>query len=133
MDAWADGLGAVTLFVDDLGAAREFYLRAFGLPVVFEDENSFVLRLDRTVINVLVATQAPEVVDPVPVAPASAGTRALLTVDVATAAAVDRVAEALTAAGVPLVQEPVDRPWGVRTVTFADLDGHVWEVAAPVG
>ncbi|MGH3402377.1 MAG: hypothetical protein ACRDRJ_07680 [Streptosporangiaceae bacterium] len=24
---------------------------------------------------------------------------------------------------------PADRPWGMRTVTFADPGGHIWEIA----
>jgi catechol 2,3-dioxygenase-like lactoylglutathione lyase family enzyme len=32
------GVGATTLVVEDLAAAREFYDRVFGAPVVFEDE-----------------------------------------------------------------------------------------------
>ena len=26
----------------------------------------------------------------------------------------------------------VDRPWGLRTATFTDPDGHIWEVAAKI-
>ena len=32
--------------------------------------------------------------------------------------------------GVELVNGPVDQPWGIRAATFADPDGHLWEVAA---
>ena len=35
---WARGIAAITLFVEDLAAAREFYQRAFELPVHFEDD-----------------------------------------------------------------------------------------------
>ena len=42
---------------------------------------------------------------------------------------VDRVAAELDARGVPLLNGPVDREWGVRTVSFTDPDGHIWEVA----
>ena len=31
-----------------------------------------------------------------------------------------------------LVNGPIDSPWGLRTAAFADPDGHVWEVAAPI-
>ena len=41
------GVGAITLVVEDL-AAREFYDRVFGAPVVFEDESSFVVDLGRS-------------------------------------------------------------------------------------
>jgi uncharacterized glyoxalase superfamily protein PhnB len=31
---------------------------------------------------------------------------------------------------IPLLNGPIDRPWGLRTATFTDPDGHVWEVAS---
>ena len=43
---------------------------------------------------------------------------------------VDSRAGQLTAAGVKLLNGPVDRPWGPRTASFADLDGYIWEIAA---
>ena len=27
---------------------------------------------------------------------------------------------------------PADRPWGMRTVTFADPGGHIWEIAQEI-
>jgi hypothetical protein len=31
--------------------------------------------------------------------------------------------------GVVLLNRPVDRPWGMRTASFTDPAGHIWEVA----
>ena len=31
--------------------------------------------------------------------------------------------------GVKLLNGPMDRPWGVRTASFADPGGHIWEIA----
>ncbi|MDQ3782600.1 MAG: VOC family protein, partial [Actinomycetota bacterium] len=28
-----------------------------------------------------------------------------------------------------LLNGPVDRPWGVRTASFRDPAGHIWEIA----
>ena len=36
----------------------------------------------------------------------------------------------MTARGVELLNGPMDRPWGVRTATFRDPAGHVWEIGA---
>jgi len=33
---------------------------------------------------------------------------------------------------VSLLSGPSDRAWGMRTVTFADPSGHVWEIAQPI-
>lgn len=32
-------------------------------------------------------------------------------------------------AGVRVLNGPIDRPWGLRTASFTDPDGHVWELA----
>jgi len=31
--------------------------------------------------------------------------------------------------GVGLLNGPVDRPWGMRTASFTDPGGHIWELA----
>ena len=40
MDPWPRSIRAITLFVEDLEAAKQFYQAAFGLPVFFETEDS---------------------------------------------------------------------------------------------
>jgi uncharacterized glyoxalase superfamily protein PhnB len=42
---------------------------------------------------------------------------------------VDAVCAQLAERGVTLLNGPLDRPWGVRTATFRDPAGHVWEIA----
>jgi predicted enzyme related to lactoylglutathione lyase len=43
-NAWPGGIGAITLFVEDLKTAKGFYQQVFGLPAVYEDENSAVFK-----------------------------------------------------------------------------------------
>ena len=31
--------------------------------------------------------------------------------------------------GVQMLNGPMDRPWGVRTASFTDPGGHIWEIA----
>jgi uncharacterized glyoxalase superfamily protein PhnB len=81
-------------------------------------------------LNLLQATQAPELVAPAAVASASRGAALLFTIRVADA---DAVCAELARHGVPLLNGPVDRPWGRRTAAFADPDGHVWEIAQELG
>jgi catechol 2,3-dioxygenase-like lactoylglutathione lyase family enzyme len=57
-EAWPTGIFAITLFVEDLRAAKKFYLSVFGLPLVFEDDNSAVFKLGDTLINLLKITEA---------------------------------------------------------------------------
>ena len=126
---WPGAISAITIFVDDLPAALEFYDRAFGLPRHWEDESSAVYNFGNTLINVLVSSQAPELIEPRPVAPESAGSRVQFTLSVDD---VDATAADLAARNVALLNGPVDRPWGIRTAAFADPAGHVWEIAGPI-
>jgi uncharacterized glyoxalase superfamily protein PhnB len=68
----------------------------------------------------------PELIAPAVLAPPDAGYRSQLTVHVAD---VDAVCARLAARGVPLLNGPMDRPWGVRTASFVDPGGHIWEIA----
>ena len=119
---------AITLFVEDLAAARAFYERAFEASPVFEDDDSVVFDLGNTLINLLSVAAAPLLVAPLAVGAAPTGPRFQLTVHVDD---VDAAARGLAERGVTLLNGPVDRPWGVRTVAFADPAGHVWELAQP--
>ncbi len=123
---WAKPVTAITLFVDDLPAAREFYLRAFDLTVHYEDDSSAVFNFGNTLVNLLVSTEAPELIAPAVVAAEASGSRMQLTITVDD---VDATAADLEARGVTLLNGPMDRPWGIRTAAFADPAGHVWEIA----
>lgn len=119
-------LEVVTLFVDDLAATKDFYTTTLGLEIVFQDDVSMIVKLGHLMLNLLHRDQAPELVEPAPVADRTAGVRALYTVRVAD---VDTVCADLQRHGVQLLNGPIDRPWGRRTAAFADPDGNVWEVA----
>ncbi len=124
--AWPKGIGAITLFVEDLPETKRFYLEVFGLPVVFEDDASAVFRFGDTLVNLLTATEAPELIEPAPVAPRDAGSRLVFTIPVDD---VDAMCAQLRERGVELLNGPIDRPWGVRTACFGDPGGHLWEIA----
>lgn len=123
---WPGQIAAITLFFEDLEAARAFYADVFGLPVVFEDEDSTVFRFGGTLINLLRAGEAPDLVAPAPVAPPAAGVRFQFTLGVDD---VDAMCEWLSGRGVTLLNGPIDRPWGIRTASFRDPGGHIWEIA----
>jgi len=124
--SWPTGIFAVTLFVEDLPAAKQFYLRVFGLPVDYEDDNSAVFKFGNTLINLLKTTAARELIEPAPVARREAGTRFVFTIHVED---VDAMCAELTARGVELLNGPMDRPWGIRTASFIDPGGYIWEIA----
>ena len=124
--SWPTGIFAITLFVEDLQAAKQFYLQAFGLPIEFEDNNSAVFKFGNTLINLLKTTAARELVEPAHVASRDAGSRFVFTIHVDD---VDATCAELTARGVKLLNGPMDRPWGIRTASFIDPGGHIWEIA----
>jgi catechol 2,3-dioxygenase-like lactoylglutathione lyase family enzyme len=123
---WPQRIGAITLFVEDLDAAKRFYREVFGLPVHFEDDDSAVFDFGNTIVNLLRTTAAHDLIDPASVADPAAGSRMQLTVPVDD---VDAICADLTRRGVELLNGPMDRPWGVRTASFRDPGGHVWEIA----
>ena len=126
VDSWAKGIDAVTLFVEDLAAAKQFYLDVFGLPIHFEDDNSVVFKFGDTLINMLSATEAPDLIAPAAVAPPEAGSRMQFTISVGD---VDAMCVELSKRGVQLLNGPIDRPWGIRTASFRDPAGYIWEIA----
>jgi catechol 2,3-dioxygenase-like lactoylglutathione lyase family enzyme len=119
-------IDAITLFTEDLASTKTFYQEVFGLPVVYEDANSAVFRFGNTVINLLAVTAAPELIEPGAVARPDAGSRFVLTVGVDD---VDAVCAELAERSAELLNGPMNRPWGIRTASFADPGGHIWEIA----
>ena len=124
--SWPGKISAITLFVEDLAASKQFYRDAFGLSVMFEDDDSAVFDFGNTLINLLKVTAAEGLIEPAAVAARDAGSRLQLTIDVDD---VDAVCSELTSRGVELLNGPMDRPWGVRTASFVDPGGHIWEIA----
>jgi catechol 2,3-dioxygenase-like lactoylglutathione lyase family enzyme len=114
MGSWPRGIGAITLFVDDLEMTKKFYQRVFGLPLMFEDGDSAVFKFGTTLVNLLKTSAAGELIEPAKVADRED---------------VDATCALLIARGVKLLNGPMDRPWGVRTASFSDPAGHTWEIA----
>ena len=123
---WPGKLDAITLFQEDLAAAKSFYWNVFGLPIVFEDADSVVFKFGDILINLLTVTAAPNLIAPAPVASREAGSRFQFTIGVED---VDAACAELAKRGVTLLNGPMDRPWGVRTAAFRDPGGHIWEIA----
>lgn len=126
MDAWPAGIRAVTLFVEDLEATKQYYREVFGFQPIIEDDTSAAFDFGNTIINLLKTTEAPELIEPAVVADRGAGSRFQFTIVVDD---VDAVCAELAARGVELLNGPLDRPWGIRTASFSDPAGHIWEIA----
>ena len=122
---WPGPIATITLFAEDLHESKRFYEDVFGLPVIFEDDDSTVFRFGDTLINLLKTTAAPELIEPAHVAPPEAGSRFVLTIR---AGDVDQRCAELIDRGVTILNGPIDRPWGPRTASFRDPAGHIWEI-----
>lgn len=123
---FAGKIFAATLFVSNLTDAKEFYIRAFDKTPIFEDGNSVVFKFGEILINLLVEEEALSLITPVVVATKENGSRFQFTIQVSN---VDLQAERLHSTGIRLINGPLDRAWGIRTLLFADPDGHLWELA----
>jgi lactoylglutathione lyase len=125
-DSWAKRFFAVTLFVDDLLEAKRFYHDVFEMPVLNEDATSCAFQFPGTIINLVTAESAVELLAPAEVGGRGTSPRMLLTLEVRD---VDAVCVRLRARGVEFPNGPIDRAWGPRTATFADPSGHCWELS----
>ena len=108
--AWPKAINALTLFVEDLAAAKAFYRDVFGVPLIYEDDDSAVFNFGNTIVNLLKATAAVELIEPAPIASPDAGSRTQFTIEVDD---VDATCAELARRGVELLNGPMDRPWGV--------------------
>jgi len=116
-------VSALSLFVEDLAAAKAFYQDVFGVGVIYEDDTSVAVRFGNLIVNLLQVESAPEIVAPAEVA--RTGSRFQLSIWVPD---VDAVHARLGELGLA-VHGPINRPWGMRTINFVDPAGHSWEVA----
>jgi len=107
LSSWPQSIFAITLFVEDLDEAKKFYRSVFGLPVVFEDDNSAVFKIGDTLINLLKTTAAGELVAPATVGNRETGSRFVFTIHIDD---VDAMCTELAARGVELLNGPMDRP-----------------------
>jgi lactoylglutathione lyase len=126
VNASLKSVGAITLFVEDPRRSQSFYEKVFTLPVIWEDEDSAVFRFENTLVNLLKMSAARDLIEPGSVASREAGSRFQLTIWVDDA---DAVSAELAKRGVELLNGPMNREWGVRTASFTDPDGHIWEIA----
>lgn len=124
-----NAIEVVTLFVEDIAEAKAFYQKVFTPEILGEDDVSAVFKFSGAMVNLLAASQAPELVTPSLVGAASSGARMLLTIRVED---VNATYTDLQSRGVTFLNGPMDRPWGRRTAAFADPSGHVWEIAQEI-
>ena len=125
MAEWEKQIGALNLIVGDIDRSTAFYTEVFGMPAQHKDEDSAIFRFKDTYVFLQRSAAhedapAGEVLD---LAERGVGQFAIIVEDV------DAVRAELDEQGVAVISGPVDRDWGMRTMTFADPGGHTWEIA----
>lgn len=120
------GLGAITVFVDDVDGVASFYRETLEFQLVNRDEVSAAFDLGGTVINLLAVSAAPALTEPGPVASTADAAQMLLSLWVDD---VDAVHSDLQGHGVVFLNGPLGRPWGKRTAAFRDPANITWEIA----
>lgn len=116
----------INLFAEEFVTTGSFYEEVLGLTKVFENENHAVFKADNVIVSLWDASAAPDLIAPAPLAKPDAGSRVVLAVSVDD---VDSACRDLAQLGVVTLNGPVDRPWGVRTASFSDPAGHIWELS----
>ena len=129
MNSAPNKIETITLFAEDLERSKLFYQGVFSLPVLFEDQDSAVFKFENMLINLLAVPAARDLIQPGVVASPGAGSRFQLTIPVDD---VDAACDQLKSRGVRLLNGPMNRSWGVRTASFTDPGGHIWEIAQPL-
>jgi lactoylglutathione lyase len=124
MAEWEKQITAMSLVVGDLERSKTFYREVFGLPPLDEEEDLAILGFK----NMYVALRRdpahqPPGRDVLALAQKGLGQFSIRVEDV------DAVCAELDDHGVTLINGPADRYWGMRTVTFADPDGYIWQIA----
>jgi catechol 2,3-dioxygenase-like lactoylglutathione lyase family enzyme len=124
MADWKREIGAMTLYVPDLAEAQKFYADAFGLHAQPLDEGTAMLRFEGIFLFLhQSAAAAQPLLEVLEEAQKGAGQFAIIVDDV------DAVCEEIAGRGVQPITGPADRDWGMRTATFADPGGYIWEIA----
>ena len=124
MAEWEKQINAMTLLVGDLERSKTFYREVFGLPPLDEEEDFALFGFK----NMYVALRNDPARQPpgrevLALAQQGVGQFSIWVEDV------DAVSAELDQHGVALISGPADRYWGMRTITFADPDGYIWQVA----
>jgi len=124
MTDWNLRVGAMNLPVADLDELRAFYARVFEVEPLGAGDDELIYQFGDLFLAFRL-DPSHEAADGSALRLARRGLGQLcLGVDDVTRAAAD-----LEAVGVRLLCGPTDHSWGIRTVTFADPAGYLWELA----
>lgn len=120
-------MSMITLGVDDMARAVEFYESGLGFPRHGEGEEVAFFKLNGTWLG-LYGREA--LAEDAQVDPEGTGFNSFaIAHNVHSEGEVDRVMKEALDAGAELVKEPQKVFWGGYSGYFKDPDGHLWEIA----
>lgn len=118
----------VNLPVKNLANTKEFFTKlGFGFNPQFTDDKAACLIIGENIFGMLLLEEFFKTFTRKEIADATKTTEMLLAVTVENRKAVDEMVEKAVAAGATVYREPEDHGW-MYGHSFADLDGHQWEV-----
>ena len=119
-------LSLITLGVDDLPRSRAFFEEGLGWQPLSTYEDTAFYQLPGLVLGLFLRSLLAQDVQ----RPVDGGFSGLtLAINQRSRADVDAAMGQALKAGGRLLKTPVETPWGGYSGYFADLDGHVWELA----
>ena len=126
---WPGGIAAITLFVEDLESCEGSSTKtSSACRSMFEDADSAVFDVRRHARQ-----PAPSERGAQPDRPghrvAAAGRPVSASSSRWASPTSTRRASGSENAVCKLLNGPMDRPWGIRTASFRDPGGHIWEIA----
>ena len=119
-------IGLITLGVADIARAKEFYL-GLGFEVAQETDDMVMFSAEGTWLGLYPREKLAE--DATVPAAGEGFEGVALAHNEPTKEDVGSVIEEARALGATVVKEPQEVFWGGYSGYFADLDGHLWEVA----
>ncbi|WP_210367141.1 VOC family protein [Bacillus sp. REN3] len=123
-------MGYVILYVSDLEKTKHFYGELLGLKLRNEFGTYIEYDTGHTILSMNTRASGREITKlPIPDGPRTEQTFELgfVTEDV------KGKVEELREAGVPILLEPNEKPWGQVVAYAADPDGHYIEICTPIG
>lgn len=123
-------MGYVILYVSDLEKTKHFYGELLGLKLRNEFGTYIEYETGSTVLSMNTRESGREITTlPIP-----DGVRKEQTFELGFVTEdVQGAVEKLRAAGVPILLEPTEKPWGQVVAYAADPDGHYIEICTPIG
>jgi lactoylglutathione lyase len=123
-------MGYVILYVSDLEKTKHFYGELLGLKLRNEFGTYIEYETGSTVLSMNTRESGREITNlPIP-----DGIRNEQTFELGfTTEDVQGAVEKLRTAGVPILLEPTEKPWGQVVAYAEDPDGHYIEICTPIG